>query len=346
MVVDGGRGSSRSALAATRALGAAGVDVIVAVGPADELAAQSRYCVGTAHVPENTHPDFASAVRDRVEEHDVDIVFATSDIAMTQLEFPGAELVDKRNLETRAAELGIAHPKTEFADSVDALAHRPLDFPIVVKPIVGSVPAVRLDGPEDLETLTPDFGAVAVQRFLEGPLEAVAGVVWDGTLHAVIHQRYSRTWPVACGTASAAFTIDPDIEREQELLALLDSHQGIFQAQFLDGHLIDVNPRPYGSMPLALAAGLNLPGLVVELAEGGRPTAVQRAAVDVSYRWLEGDARNLLARVRTGAIGFRPLVRSIGPVRGTAHSVMSIDDPRPGLLRTRQIVRATRRGRR
>ena len=344
MVVDGGRGSSRSALAATRALGVAGVDVIVGAGPNDELAARSRHCARSVRVPENTHPDFASAVRQHLDTYDVELVFVTSDIGMTQLGVPGAELVDKRILAIRAAEAGIAHPATEFVESIDDLAHRGVNFPIVVKPVVGAVAAVRLDGPEDLDELARDFGAIAVQQFLDGPLEAVAGVVWGGTLRAVVHQRYSRTWPVACGTASAASTIEPDIEREQKLLALLGSHEGIFQAQFLDGHLIDVNPRPYGSMPLALAAGLNLPGLVVELAEGAEATALRRATVGVPYRWLEGDARNLVSRVRAGTLGLRPLVSALGPVRGAAHSVISIDDPRPALLRTRQIVRTMRRG--
>ena len=344
MVVDGGAGSSRSALAATRALGVAGVDVIVGVGRNGELAARSRHCARSVRVPDSTHPDFASAVRERMAEHDVDLVFVTSDIGMCQLDLPGAELVDKRNLATRAAEAGIDHPTTEFVESVHDLANRPVDFPVVVKPVVGSVPAVRLDGPEDIVELDPNFGAIAVQPFLDGSLEAVAGVVWGGTLRAVVHQRYSRTWPVECGTASAAFTVEPDVEREQKLLELLGSHQGIFQAQFLDGHLIDVNPRPYGSMPLALAAGLNLPSLVVELAEGGQGTAVRRATVGVPYRWLEGDARNLVSQVRTGRLGVRPLVRALGPVRRTAHSVISIDDPRPAILRTRQIIRTTRRG--
>jgi predicted ATP-grasp superfamily ATP-dependent carboligase len=166
-------------------------------------------------------------------------------------------------------------------------------------------------------------------------------VVWNGALVAAVHQRYERRWPVDCGTASAAVTVEHDPSREAALLSLLGNHQGIFQAQYLGSWLIDLNPRPYGSMPLATKSGVNFPALVCSLAQGDIevPREVQRGRTGVRYRWVEGDIRHLAARLRAGSIGPGEVVRALTPRHGTAHSDVSIRDPLPAMLRVRQILR-------
>ena len=100
-----------------------------------------------------------------------------------------------------------------------------------------------------------------MQPYLSGPMESVAGLVRGGRLVAVVHQRYLRTWPVDCGTSCSAITVVGSAGRERKLISLFEGYEGIFQVQFRDGHLLDVNPRVYGSLPLAVAAGVNLAAL-------------------------------------------------------------------------------------
>jgi predicted ATP-grasp superfamily ATP-dependent carboligase len=113
------------------------------------------------------------------------------------------------------------------------------------------------------------------------------------------------------------------------LIALL-RWSGLFQAQFIRtsdrDYLIDFNPRMYGSLALAVAAGLNLPAIWVELLQGKRPE-VGAYRVGVRYRAEEKDvralARELAARRPADAL------RGLVPHRDTAHAVFALRDPLP-----------------
>ena len=105
---------------------------------------------------------------------------------------------------------------------------------------------------------------------------------------------------------------------------------GIFQAQFVssrgDSHLIDLNPRMYGSMGLAFAAGHNLPAIWADLLLGqiaaGGPLPRGRAL-------SLGGARpgRLGAAILVG--DWRTAVAVLRPRRRTAHALASVTDPVP-----------------
>ena len=340
VVTDGGRGSSRSALACARALGEGGIRPLVTV-PAggEELAAASKWAerVEVPHLEDRLA--YRRAILGIAAETHLP-VFATSDLAMAALDLSGSTFLDKSTLAVHAAAAGIDVPDTVIISGPNEI-HTGMTFPVVVKPVLGSLRAIRLDGMRDVARIPADGGPFALQPYLEYEMTAIAGVVWNGALVAAVHQRYERRWPVDCGTASAAVTVEHDPSREAALLSLLGDHQGIFQAQYLGSWLIDVNPRPYGSMPLATKAGVNFPTLVCALAQGDIevPREVQRGRTGVRYRWVEGDVRHLAARLRAGSIGPGDVVRALTPHGGAAHSDVSIHDPRPVMLRVRQILR-------
>jgi hypothetical protein len=97
---------------------------------------------------------------------------------------------------------------------------------------------------------------------------------------------------------------------------------------------VDINPRVYGSLPLAVAAGANLPAIYCALLQGHHvPWTAGRAGV--TYRWIEGDLRHVVAAVRDRRMSWSTAARLLRPHRGTAHSVMQWSDPRPQWLRTR-----------
>jgi predicted ATP-grasp superfamily ATP-dependent carboligase len=182
-------------------------------------------------------------------------------------------------------------------------------------------------------------GPIVVQPFALGTMRAVCGVLHDGRLLAAVHQRYERIWPAECGTASAAVTTAPDRELEARLPLLLAGHSGVFQVQLIDDQVIDVNPRVYGSLPLAVAAGANLPAIACAAVRGQLPPDVVRGRPGVRYRWLEGDVRRLLHDVRDGTLSPWAAVRALSPRRGTAHSIESLHDPGPALIRLLDVAR-------
>ncbi len=326
MITDGGNGQGRSALAAVRALAAAGHEPHVAVTGPLNLAASSRLCAGTVTAPAADEPGYATAIRSALDSlGETAGLLLASDAALVALDRPEAVLVDKGALAGRCREAGILTPdsiRCATADEVEAAAGS-LGYPVVMKPIVSTRPAQAITGPADLPSSVD--GDVLVQPFLSGGIEAVSGVIRNGSLVAVVHQRALRTWPIDCGTSCAAKTTTRNLQRERGLATLLADHDGIFQAQFLDDHLIDLNPRVYGSLPLAVAAGANLAALAVSPPPSGSPMVVGRPGV--YYRWLEGDLRHLAASPRR--------ILDHRPRRRTAHSIASVGDLGPQLARLR-----------
>ncbi|MGH2732151.1 MAG: hypothetical protein ACRDJG_04270 [Actinomycetota bacterium] len=336
LVTDGGTGRALSTLGTVRALAAAGYRPAVSTSGGVSLAAASRFCARAIEVPPVTDEGYAPAIQAELATWPYLTVLPTSDAALLELGAPVDHLVDKEMLAGRARAAGLVVPPTEtFSSLAELVAAAPrLDYPVVVKPTVSRSPARRVESAAELARSLPEAGSIIVQPYLTDPLWAVAGVVFGGKLVAAAHQRYLRIWPPDCGGACAAVTAEPDLEREAGVLRLLTGYEGIFMAQFAGPHLVDLNPRAYGSLPLAVAAGANLAGIWCDLL-AGEQRCIVRARPGVFYRWLEGDLRHLAAAVRAGTMRPTSALRALRPRPGAAHGPESLSDPAPMLARLR-----------
>jgi predicted ATP-grasp superfamily ATP-dependent carboligase len=339
LVSDHINGHSRSAIAAVRALDQAGFRTVVTVTGSGSPAAASRSCGDVLRIPADGAGALRRAVEEFVAAQPKAVVMAASDAVLIALGLPGRDLVDKSALPERAAAAGLSVPTTrEFPDgALLAEAADSLEYPVVVKATVktsGGENTRRVNSARDLRAAyAAHRSPLVVQPVAVGTMRAVCGVLHDGRLLAVVHQTYLRIWPPDCGTASAAITTTPDHDLEDRLPTLLAGHTGVFQVQLIGDEVIDVNPRVYGSLPLAVAAGANLPAIASRAALGCPPSGIVRGRPDVRYRWLEGDVRRLVHDVRAGGLPLRDAGRALLPRRGTAHSIESLRDPAPGLLR-------------
>ncbi len=273
LVVDGSGGQAHGPLGAVRALSVAGHEVHLAHASPASVAARSRHVTRRLEVPTTEEPGFSDTVRDLLSAGSYDACFPTSDAALVALGWPGADLVDKARLRARMDAAGVPAPEsTDVATGADLLAAAAdLHYPLAVKPALNEGPtfdAFRADCAADLAPLATFPEGIVVERWLEGEQRAISGVVHQGRLVAVAHQRYQRTWPVECGVACAAVTAEPDEEAETHVLRVLEGYDGIFQCQLIDGVLHDVNPRVFGSLLLAQRAGVNLPDVAARLAAG------------------------------------------------------------------------------
>jgi len=128
--------------------------------------------------------------------------------------------------------------------------------------------------------------------------------------------------------------VPPDRERARGVARLLSliGWSGIFGIQFLvsGGHAyaIDLNPRIYGSIGLAIAAGHNLPAIWADLLLGREPV-VGAYRAGVRYRVEEDDLRALAVAFRDGRR--REALLGLLPRRRTAHAVFAARDPAPVL---------------
>jgi len=289
-------------------------------------------------VPPASDSGYAQAVRAELEARPYLTMLAASDAALLALEAPVRHLVDKTQLLAGARQAGLPVPRTRvFSTADELLAAGDLEFPSVLKPAVSTYPARLIRSHSELAATVSGNGGFVVQPYLGERLRAAAGVLWEGRLVAAVHQSYLRTWPRDCGTACAAHTVQPDPVLEEHLLRLLDGYQGIFQAQLAGDYLLDLNPRVYGSLPLAVKAGTNLPAIYCDLV-AGKEVGDLRARPGVFYRWLEGDLRHLAGEVRAGRMGFGSALRALRPHAGTAHSTEWLRDPMPMVARLRHAA--------
>jgi predicted ATP-grasp superfamily ATP-dependent carboligase len=300
-----------------------------------------------------------------VAEADVDVVLPGTEPALVVLAGRDEELAprlvgapppdraaratDKSLLPALAAAAGLETPPTvETARAEAPAAARELGYPVIVKPLRSDV-GDTADGAlahgipqraDDERSLADALAAlpgerVLVQPFLDAALTAACGVAWDGDLVCAVHQASRRIWPPQIGISAFAETIARDDALETGVARLLAElgWSGIFQAQFVRArgraYLIDLNPRPYGSLALAVAAGANLPAMWVDLLRDGvtrRPTGYR---VGAGYRSEERDVQAIAHLFRHGPR--RDALRALLPRRGTTHAIAQLRDPLPAL---------------
>lgn len=273
-----------------------------------------------------------------------------------------ARSLDRQALATAAASAGLCPPQSiRCTGTAQVLAAaRELGFPVIVKSLhtvelidssVRQAPPSRRCATESElpATLSGHRDTVLVQRAEQGIPLSCAGVLAGGSLLAVAVARYRRTWPPEAGNVAFGETVDPPgalVEMVRELVREI-GWEGVFELELIqttDGRLvpIDLNPRPYGSMALAVAAGAPLPAIWCDWLLGREPRAVA-ARPGVRYRWEDAELRHLAWQLRHRH--YRAAARVAQPHRHVAHAHFQLSDPLPLLLRAVYAARAHRRAR-
>ncbi|GAY12234.1 ATP-grasp domain-containing protein [Pseudonocardia sp. N23] len=264
--------------------------------------------------------------------------------------------LDKDALAGLAARAGFRTPPTLRLSAADVAA-ADITFPVVVKPVRSEL--VTDDGLARFEVtqaahraeLASTLAALPgreglVQPYLSGRIRTVNGVAWKGETLTTVHKLAERTWPADCGVVTWAETVERDEQLEAAARALIAElgWSGLFNLQLIESgphhYLIDVNPRMYHSLGLAVAAGVNLPAMWTDLLLGERPEVAEYSR-GVRFR-SEEDVRSLWAMFRAGKRG--AAIRGLLPHARTTHAVASVADPRPLAAVVRRAIRvATRR---
>src|SRR2546423_1012770 len=268
---------------------------------------------------------------------------------------PVLRALDKLQLAEAAEAVGLTVPETRVCSgAAEALtAARDLGFPVLLKPAhsvytvngetrrSGSVLVADADR---LAALAPAYGEPCLlQRHVGGQLVSVGGVLAGGRLLGTAVSVYRRTWRPETGNVSFSTTIEPEPELTRSVERLLSEleWEGMFEVELIaheqGGYAaIDVNPRPYGSLALALGAGANLPVLWAEWALGGAPQPAQ-ARPGGHYRWEDAELRNLIWRLRRGRLF--EAARVLLPRRGAVHPHFAASDPGPLVARFLTLAR-------
>jgi predicted ATP-grasp superfamily ATP-dependent carboligase len=370
----------RAALAATRGLRLAGYSVAAAAAETPAVTHWSRACSARYRVAdprtssERFVDDLASILRDRpceallpggeaslraVSEHREVL------LPLTRLGLPPHEAVerslDKIALLDAAAAAGLPPPPSRVCASADEalVSAGDVGFPLLVKPARSYLPragglaqrrAALTRDPQGLRAAVADFGAPVVLQDFEADarIESFAGVRADGRLLGQVTARYARTWPPEGGAAAFAETVpvaDGLAPKVDAVLAAL-GWEGIFELELLRTlsglRTIDLNPRVFGWLALAVAAGANLPALWIDHLCGRQPVSPPPARAGVRYRWEDAELATVVWQLRRGRP--RAAAAALRPRRRIVHAHFRRTDPGPLLARAVHAVkRAARR---
>jgi predicted ATP-grasp superfamily ATP-dependent carboligase len=368
-------GTQRGALAAVRSLGTAGHRVGVA-SPSRGYAARSRWCRSWHEIPAPVPPttSFADAITSCASANGYEIAFGVGDaeaLALSQhrdtlgcsLGYPQHDVVvrafDKALISDMAVEAGIAVPRRFEGEDGDIV------FPVIVKetlhgPETATAASMRVfatvahnesELAAAVATIEERGGEAMIEERVAGDLEAIFLYALDGVVWASGRQVAERLYPAGAGVSCRAVTAPMDRElmnKVEELVRTL-GWSGVAELQFLrppDGipRLIDLNGRFYGSLALAVEAGVDLPVLWVEGIQGRPPTARIEARPGVRYQWLEGDLRRAWA---AGGTRGSELKSAVAASASSTHSIWRLRDPWPavhhaGVLMSRGPSKAVR----
>ena len=323
-----------------------GPDAVESPGAyADLIARIARECGPLVVYP--SREESIDAILEHLAEMPPEVVFPfpTNDALRKIREKPG--------LEALTAEVGLRSPAAIAEATVAELLESSIPLPSVIKP---AAPVGRLGSAKVIESQeqfraalewreVPLEERVLVQEHASGSLISLELVLDRDGQVAVQFQGLAReTWPPKAGSINYAVSVevDPDlVERAAEFLRRA-GYWGLAQLDFVDDAqgmtLIDVNPRFYACLPLALACGVNLPMVWHAIVTGGPRPPLRPYPTGVTYRWLKGD----LAAAAQGLP--RRLLRRRMP--SGAGSMWAADDPLPALLLSSRAVTRRFRGRR
>ena len=330
--------------------------------------------------PYTDEDGFVEAIAGEARRREVDIVVPVSDIASAILaEHKGdvgakpviavvdAEVFwrasDKNSLHHLADELGVPTPTLFYlnnATEAEAILDR-IPFPCIVKPARSrlrdgnrwlATTVRRVASADELRTLLREQRELQfpfmIQREVAGEGQAVFLLCDHGRPLVSFAHRRVREKPPWGGVSvlRESMAADPRMEvYAKQLLSAVGWH-GVAMVEFrVDAdtrvpYLMEINGRFWGSLQLAIDAGVNFPLMHVQLFAGEPVTSVERYRTGIRSRWLLGDLDHLLARFsrngrrRSGGLqGLRSLLWDFAKFvrRDTYYEIESWDDPGPSM---------------
>lgn len=366
-------GQERSTLAACRMLGEAGYDVAVAASEHPAPAQWSRFCTERLSVvdPRRDPARFVRELERITARQRYDALLPGSDATLFALACHGERLrgvrtglplpdtikhaLSKIAVSECASAIGHPAPRTVVcrAPGEALAAAETLGYPVVLKPRrsvfqydggLRQRASITVRDAATLKRLAKEFGVPClVQRRQSGSVVSVGGVMAGGGLLAAVASRYGRTWHPDAGSASYSQTIPltPALERTTSDFVANLGWEGIFELELLEGaegevFPIDFNPRAYGSLALAGAAGVPLATIWCDWLRGD-PSPGGFAPTGFRYRWEDADLRNMW-----WLLSHRNVSEALAiarPRRRTVHAYLWMSDPLPAVARARLMGR-------
>jgi predicted ATP-grasp superfamily ATP-dependent carboligase len=348
LIVDAGL--ERSTVPAARALVAGGWTVGTG-SESPNLGSRSKATSAWHHIEHTDECDdvFLESVADVVRHHRYETVFFTWEAAIAavsenrdRLDFPIGygphagvmRAMNKEQMSLAAVRAGLSVPDTVPVTSETVSELEP---PVVIKstspdsaPRATRICEDRASALEEVQLIERAGGQAIAQEQLRGSLIALTLVAGESGIVSICQQVAVHSWPKPVGVTARGATeaIDPELRQGVERLLADLEWQGLAQLQFLrpengPPRLLDINPRYYGSLALAVRAGANHPDVWARLATG-RPVSPVTGRPGATFQWFSRDLRASLA-VPEGRI--REVGKCLITSQRAAHSLWSWSEP-------------------
>lgn len=370
-------------LAVARSLGRRGIEVhLTSTGGRDEAGSHSRYVTQTHEIPHYslTGREWLAYVQDLIAEHSYSLIIPTSDSSLAQLLRHRAELgenrvavpnveaaeifVDKVATRRLAEETGVpvAQGWPIGGEAGTSTVPDTLRVPAVLKQRRSyecgdsdqKSPVLLVTDPLELERQLATGRFELAEEFLPGYCRGLSVIAREGRI-LVAHQHRRQRQVHATGPSSCRIS-EPCSAQLLEWTGAMTAATRLtgvamfeFRCDPQSGRtvLLEVNPRFWGSLPLALTAGADFPALLYAmLVEDQDPAPQIGSQPGLEKRNLDGE-RHALAVAFEEASSLTDYLRVLVTAVGTAVLLVSgrrfdswaADDPEPFRARRRRLLR-------
>jgi predicted ATP-grasp superfamily ATP-dependent carboligase/thymidylate kinase len=389
LVTDAGRGS---AVAVIRSLGRRGWQVVAADSDRYSPGFRSRYTWRRLRHPDLREDPrgAASRIAAAVEAWGIDLVIPVTDEAILALQsvreqlehharlaIPGDDALDraadKEQSLQLAEQLGLPVPRFRIAWDADTAlqAAEEIGWPVVLKPTrsrhwtpgeaIAASSVRSVSSPTELRAAMASLRGerVLVQEFWPGEGHGVEVLADAGRPLLLFQHRRLREVPPWGGSSAFRESADLDPALADHAVRLLHAMhwRGLAMVEFRVGPrgpaFMEVNGRIWGSLPLALQAGVDFPGALADLVmddrqppvhvtgglPGSYPTGVRSRSLSLEISWIG----TVLARRTAGPVPLPPrrealrvALRLLSPRDGW--DMLSTEDPGPGLAEIARVA--------
>ncbi len=330
-----------------------------------------------------TSPDeFIATISELIKSEKIDLILPMTELTSNlllhnqdilpnnvQLPFPDLATIDslsnKCALMKLAQSLAVPIPQTWFAENPDNLPVmlESLDYPIVLKPGKSWIQvehtwlhtSVQLaknpQHAKEILATDPAFSAhpFMLQECVPGHGQGIFAIYNNGKPIAFFSHQRLREKPPWGGVSvlSESTEIDPLLLKHAKSLLDAAHWHGVAMVEFkVDGdtpYLMEINTRFWGSLQLAIDAGVDFPWLLHQIAFSQPIEPVKDYKTGIRLRWLLGDLDHLYLVLKDKKTGLGnklcAIARFLTPNLCTKHEVNRWGDLKPFAWEIKQYLR-------
>ncbi len=361
-VTDGGQ---RKTLSVVRSLGKKGISVTVGDETVISLSRFSKYCHKFILYPSpKRHPErFYQFLLEHIKRNKYDVLMPVdnetiliaaryreeiSKYTLLPVADPSTIMKAWNKAQTikLAKECGIPCPQTLFIEKLEELQtlKNKLKYPIVIKPqeSYGSRGMVIVNSPKKLlssyQKVHAYYPFPLVQELIPQKGEKYqVSALFDQNREpkAVFVQRILRQYPVNQGSDTLSESVySPEIQKLGIKLLRYLNWYGVAGVEFIVDprdripKLMEINPRFWASLQLAIFSGVDFPHLLYQMVVNGRIEKIDEYKVGMRYRWLLlGDILSFL--FDTNRFKRKPSFFDFSYTNSTTYAILSKEDTGP-----------------